>query len=278
MSSTGSMVISWRSALQDGAGNGVFARRFSSTGAALASEFQVHTYTLGDQSNPMIGSDGARRFVVAWNSNGQDGSGNGAFAQRFNVPIALDVDVPLDPAHGGLEPFVTFDEDLNAAGDRLLQRITNAVLILSGLRGEVEREGRDRRHKHDGHQGDRQSGGGYGRGATQPAAAADESGHANLQQLGHGGDGQVKLPRIVARAIHQRHAAVNEIASPKRRFDFGLRAALGAATTVFLGGLMALLTIVSKGAILGTAVLGLGCLAFFEFRRRREVMRSWTGA
>jgi hypothetical protein len=73
-------------------------------------------------------------------------------------------------------------------------------------------------------------------------------------------------------------AAVNEIASPKRRFDFGLRAALGAATNLFFGGLMALLTIVSKGAILGTAVIGLGCHAFFEFRRRREVMRSWTGA
>ncbi len=73
-------------------------------------------------------------------------------------------------------------------------------------------------------------------------------------------------------------AAINEIASPKRRIDFGLRAGLGAATSVFLGGLMALLTIVSKGTIIGTAAIGLGCHAFFEFRRRREVMRSWKGA
>src|SRR5580692_11541007 len=73
-------------------------------------------------------------------------------------------------------------------------------------------------------------------------------------------------------------AAVNEIASPKRRLDFGLRAVLGAAINLFFGGLLALLTIVSKGAILGTALIGLGCHAFFEFRRRREVMRSWAGA
>ena len=73
-------------------------------------------------------------------------------------------------------------------------------------------------------------------------------------------------------------AAVNELASPKRRLDFGLRAALGAATTLFLGGLMALLTIVSKTTIVGTVTIGLGCFGFFEFRRRREVARSWMGA
>jgi hypothetical protein len=99
MSSTGNMTISWRSALQDGAGDGVFARRLSSTGAALASEFQVSTYTLGNQSFPQVATDGAQRFVIAWNSNGQDGSGYGAFAQRFAVPITLDVD-----GNGLIEP------------------------------------------------------------------------------------------------------------------------------------------------------------------------------
>jgi hypothetical protein len=71
-------------------------------------------------------------------------------------------------------------------------------------------------------------------------------------------------------------AAVNELASPKRRLDFGLRAALGAAAAQFLGGLMALFGLVSKTTFLGTAVLGLASLGIFEFRRRREVMRAWT--
>src|SRR5688572_19463686 len=49
----GDFVIAWSSSNgQDGSGYGVFARRFSSAGAALASEFQVNTYTSDDQFVP----------------------------------------------------------------------------------------------------------------------------------------------------------------------------------------------------------------------------------
>ncbi|MDJ0764743.1 MAG: hypothetical protein QNJ97_17315 [Myxococcota bacterium] len=48
-------------------------------------EFQVNTYTLGVQGIPdvAIASDG--RFLVVWESDGQDGSESGIFGQRFDV-------------------------------------------------------------------------------------------------------------------------------------------------------------------------------------------------
>jgi hypothetical protein len=46
-------------------------------------EFRVNTYTTDSQSRPTVALDGSGAFVVSWNSQGQDGSGHGVFAQRF---------------------------------------------------------------------------------------------------------------------------------------------------------------------------------------------------
>ena len=69
---------------QDGWDNGIFARRFSSVGAPIAVEFQVHTHTASGQGRPsaVIASDGD--FFVVWNSVHQDGSNYGVFARRFS--------------------------------------------------------------------------------------------------------------------------------------------------------------------------------------------------
>jgi hypothetical protein len=39
-----------------------------------------------------VAADAGGRFVIAWSSFGQDGDLHGVFAQRFGVPITLDVD------------------------------------------------------------------------------------------------------------------------------------------------------------------------------------------
>jgi hypothetical protein len=49
----------------------------------IGPEFQVNTYTTGDQSGPQVSSDAAGNFVVSWVSYPQDGSSSGAFARRF---------------------------------------------------------------------------------------------------------------------------------------------------------------------------------------------------
>ena len=88
---TGDFVVAWQSYdNQDGYGVGVFARRFSSAGAKLGSEFQVNTYTVLEQRFPAIASDDAGNFVVAWESDTfgnfpqQDGSGAGVFGQAYD--------------------------------------------------------------------------------------------------------------------------------------------------------------------------------------------------
>ena len=81
---SGNFVVVWTSSDQDGESNGVFGQRFSSAGSKVGSEFQVNTYTTSDQKHPAVAASGAGNFVVVWQSNGQDGSDQGVFAQRFN--------------------------------------------------------------------------------------------------------------------------------------------------------------------------------------------------
>ena len=71
---------------------------------ALAGEFQVNTYTTSTQRYPSVAADADGDFVVAWESNGQDGSSDGVFAQRFAALAALDIDGngTLDPLTDGL--------------------------------------------------------------------------------------------------------------------------------------------------------------------------------
>jgi hypothetical protein len=85
MSTTGDFVVAWASASQDGSGLGVYARRYSASGAAQGSEFRVNTTTAGDQTAPSVAMGIAGDFVVAWQSSGQDGSGWGIYAQRYSA-------------------------------------------------------------------------------------------------------------------------------------------------------------------------------------------------
>ena len=78
-------MLVWQSIGQDGGDNGVFGRRFNSSGTAQAEEFQVSVYTTATQAAPAVAVTGAGRFVVAWNSEGQDGDGYGIFARRFDA-------------------------------------------------------------------------------------------------------------------------------------------------------------------------------------------------
>jgi hypothetical protein len=88
----GAFVIGWQSEDQDGSGDGVFARRFSSTGVPETAEFQVSSYTPGNQYFPAVSIDDGGDFVVAWTSAGQDGYYGGVFAQRFGTVSAFDID------------------------------------------------------------------------------------------------------------------------------------------------------------------------------------------
>jgi len=79
----GNFVVAWQSFTQDGSGWGIFAQRYTSTGAPLGGEFRVNTHTLSEQWYPSMASDSAGNFVVTWSSRYQDGDFDGIFAQRY---------------------------------------------------------------------------------------------------------------------------------------------------------------------------------------------------
>ncbi len=79
----------------------------------LGPEFQVNSYTTGTQSYPRVAADPAGRFVVVWRSDGQDGSEEGAFGQRFDA----------DDAPEGTE----FQLNESTAGRQLGARVAKAA-------------------------------------------------------------------------------------------------------------------------------------------------------
>ena len=80
----GSFVVVWESRLQDGdASTGVFGRRYDSLGGAIGSEFQVPSYTTGNQDAVSVDGTGQGDFVVVWRSRDEDGDGFGIFGRRF---------------------------------------------------------------------------------------------------------------------------------------------------------------------------------------------------
>jgi len=84
MDASGNFVITWHSYQQDSSGRGVYAQRYDRRGNPLCPEFQVNTCTIDHQSAPAVAMDASGNFVITWESNGQDSSGYGVYAQRYD--------------------------------------------------------------------------------------------------------------------------------------------------------------------------------------------------
>jgi len=88
--SGGGFVAVWESTGgQDGNDYGVFGQIYDASGNTVGSEIQINTGTDNNQENADITALSDGGFVVVWESNattgsGDDGSGEGVFAQRFD--------------------------------------------------------------------------------------------------------------------------------------------------------------------------------------------------
>lgn len=60
-------------------------RQLLTAAAAVGLETRVNTFTTNNQSNPSVAADAAGDYVITWQSDAQDGSGQGVFAQRYNA-------------------------------------------------------------------------------------------------------------------------------------------------------------------------------------------------
>lgn len=85
MDSAGNFIVAWQSVGQDSNGDAVVARRYDLNGAARGNEFIVNQFTTGNQNTPSVAAQFDGSFVVAWQSAGQDGSGDSIVARRYDT-------------------------------------------------------------------------------------------------------------------------------------------------------------------------------------------------
>jgi flagellin-like hook-associated protein FlgL len=83
----GGFVVTWHDdSGHDGSDYGVFGQRYSSSGSATGSQFQINSTTASDQAYPSISSLSGGGFVATWTDySGEDGSGKGIFGQRYDA-------------------------------------------------------------------------------------------------------------------------------------------------------------------------------------------------
>ena len=70
----------------DGNGYGVFGQKYTSSGSASGSQFQINSTTVSTQAYPSITSLTDGGFVATWTDySGEDGSDQGIFGQRYDA-------------------------------------------------------------------------------------------------------------------------------------------------------------------------------------------------
>jgi Ca2+-binding RTX toxin-like protein len=114
MDSDGDFVVTWSSYRQDGSGWGVYAQRYNTAGQAVGSELRVNTTTSSDQQSSSVAMDSDGDFVVTWSSFGQDGSGQGVYAQRYNTagqPVGSEFKVNTTTTNNQQSSSVAIDAD-----------------------------------------------------------------------------------------------------------------------------------------------------------------------
>jgi hypothetical protein len=83
MNTAGNFVITWTDYNTD---NGdIFARVYDAQGNASNAEFRVNTYTTNCQDFSKAAMDETGNFTITWESQGEDGSDEGVYAQRYDV-------------------------------------------------------------------------------------------------------------------------------------------------------------------------------------------------
>lgn len=89
-------VVTWSSFAQDGDQNGIFYAILNDAGTNITGDLQANTTTANAQSNPAVAALDNGRFVITWDSLGQDGSGFGVYKQVYNssgVPVGSEIRV-----------------------------------------------------------------------------------------------------------------------------------------------------------------------------------------
>jgi hypothetical protein len=113
----GNFVVVWSSRQSSGPDDfrSIQAQRFDADGVAQGAEFQVNTYTTGDQQAPGVAMAPAGNFVVVWESSGSaesDTSGRSIQARRVaadGTPLGDDFEVNAYTTGDQVQPRIAID-------------------------------------------------------------------------------------------------------------------------------------------------------------------------
>ncbi|MBL4730880.1 MAG: tandem-95 repeat protein, partial [Sulfurimonas sp.] len=83
--SDGGWIVTWESDAQDGSSEGIYAQAYNADGTTQGSEFQVNSFTTDSQQNSSVTGLSNGGWVVTWESDNQDGTGNGIYTQAYNA-------------------------------------------------------------------------------------------------------------------------------------------------------------------------------------------------
>ncbi|MCG8456255.1 MAG: hypothetical protein MI919_08230 [Holophagales bacterium] len=120
MDTDGDLVVVWTSLGSDGTDSSSYSvqgRRYASDGSTVASQFQVNTFTSGEQTSAAVAVDSDGDFVVAWRSGasaGADTSADSVQGQRFaSDGSAVGAQIEINTYTTGVQtsPAVDMDAD-----------------------------------------------------------------------------------------------------------------------------------------------------------------------
>lgn len=86
---TGEFMVTWNARPSGGSDYSIYGRRFTSDANPVGDQFQIGSYTTGEQSQPQITRTGAGEFLVVWEGStaGTDGHGiSGQFLDSTGAP------------------------------------------------------------------------------------------------------------------------------------------------------------------------------------------------
>jgi hypothetical protein len=87
----------------------IYGQRYDAQNNRVGPEFQVNTYTIGEQLLASVQSLEDRGFIVTWTSDGQDGSGKGIYSQRYDLnanPIGSEFRVNTNTNNSQIYPAI----------------------------------------------------------------------------------------------------------------------------------------------------------------------------
>lgn len=106
----GGFMAVWTDASKDGNGSGIYGQRFTALGVPAGPVLQINSYITTTQDAPSVAGLKDGGFIAVWESEGQDLSSTGIYAQRFDATgakVGTEFRVNTHITNQQIEPTVT---------------------------------------------------------------------------------------------------------------------------------------------------------------------------